>query len=241
MSYLPSLERMRGFMPITRRLFALLLVGALLSSCSMVPGIFSSSQGEFDQGMALFNQGRYQDAADHFQRATELDPNFGRAYLYLGRCYINLRNWGSALTPLRTAYRLVPDETKSEVLGILLDALLSFGLDAFKRGDFTSAIGSFREVLKLQPNSTQARTDLARALIGQGGALLSQGSIGSAISAYTEAVKLAPTNFDGLFGLAKALFRNGDYLKALQTAEDAWRFNSGNRELQSLLQELRRR
>ena len=135
----------------------------------------------------------------------------------------------------------MPDETKSEVLGILIDAFLSFGLDAFKSGDFTSAIGSFREVLTLQPNSAQGRNDLIRALVGQGGALLSQGNVSSAISTFTEAVKLAPTNFEAVFGLAKALFRNGDYLKALQTAEDAMRFDSGNRELQSLLQELRRK
>ena len=71
--------------------------------------------------------------------------------------------------------------------------------------------------------------------------MLSQGNARAAISSYTEAAKLAPTNFEALFGLAKALFRNGDYLKALQTAEDALRFDSGNRELQSLLQELRRK
>lgn len=228
-------------MQITRRVFTLLLAGLLMNSCSMVPGIFSEAQNEFDQGLVFFNQGRYQEAAARFQRATELDANFGRAYLYLGRSFVNLRSWGRALPPLRTAYRLVPDETKSEVLGILIDALLSFGLDAFKSGDFTSAIGSFREVLTLQPNSAQGRNDLIRALVGQGGALLSQGNVRSAISSYTEAAKMAPTNFDALFGLAKALFRNGDYLKALQTAEDAMRFDSGNRELQSLLQELRRK
>jgi tetratricopeptide (TPR) repeat protein len=71
--------------------------------------------------------------------------------------------------------------------------------------------------------------------------LLAKGNISQAISTYSEALKFAPNNFDALFGLAKAFFRNGDYLKALQTAEDAMRFDSGNRELQSLLQELRRK
>ena len=52
----------------------------------MVPGLFSSAQNEFDAGLVLFNNGRYQEAAARFQKATELDPNFGRAYLYLGAC-----------------------------------------------------------------------------------------------------------------------------------------------------------
>lgn len=78
-------------------------------------------------------------------------------------------------------------------------------------------------------------------MVAYGGALFAKGNFTQAISAYAEAAKVSPNNFDGLFGLAKAFFRNGDYLKALKTAEDAMRFDAGNRELQSLLQELRRR
>ena len=228
-------------MQITRRFFTLLLAGLFISSCSMLPGMVSNAQNEFDLGLALFNQGRYQEAAAHFQKATELDPNFGRAFLYLGRAYVSLQSWSLALTALRRAYQLVPDDTKSEVLGILVDALFGYGRNALQAGDFVSAIGSFREILGLQVNSAAARSDLVRALVGYGGALLAKGSVTQAISTYSEAVKLLPNNFDAVFGLAKALFRNGDYLKALQTAEEALRFDSGNRELQSLLQELRRK
>ena len=218
-----------------------LMAALFLCSCSILPGIVSNAQNEFDQGVALFNSGKYQEAVPRFQRATELDANFGQAYLYLGRSYINLRSWGKALPPLREAYRLAPDETKNQVLSILVDALLSFGLDSFRAGDFTSAIGSFREVLGLQPTSAQGRSELVRALIAQGGALLTQGNLSSAISAYTEAAKLAPANFEAFFGLAKALFQNGDYSRALRAAEDAMRVSPANRDLQSFMQELRKR
>ena len=228
-------------MQVTRRLFSLLLAGWLISSCAVIPGLGPTAQSEFDEGLALFNQGKYQEAIARFQKATELDPNFGRAYLYMGRAYIGLRSWGPALTALRRAYQLVPGETKSEAVSMLIDALFGYGQSALASGDFLSAIDSFREILGMQPNSGAARTDLVRALVGQGGALLSKGNFSQAISTYTEAVKLQPNNFDALFGLAKAFFRNGDYLKALQNAEDAMRFDSGNRELQALLQELRRR
>jgi cytochrome c-type biogenesis protein CcmH/NrfG len=56
-----------------------------------------------------------------------------------------------------------------------------------------------------------------------------------------EAVKLAPANFEAIFGLARAFFRNGDYSKALQAAEDATRVSPSNRDLQSFMQDLRKR
>ena len=228
-------------MQITRRFFTLLLAALLFSSCSMLPGLVSSAQNEFDEGLVLFNSGRYQEAAARFQKATELDANFGRAYLYLGRSYVNLKSWRQALDPLRTAYRLIPEDTKGEALSILIDALFAVGLDAFKAGDFLSAIGSLKEILGLQPTSAKARSELVNVLVGYGSSLLSGGNVTQAVGEYTEAVKLMPTSFDALFGLARAFFRNGEYFKALQTAEEALRFNPSHPDLQSLLQELRRK
>jgi tetratricopeptide (TPR) repeat protein len=228
-------------MQIARRFFTLFLAALLFSSCSLLPGILTTAQSEFDQGMALFNAGKYTEAVARFQKATELDPNFGRAYLYQGRSLVNMKNWRQALDPLRTAYRLIPSDTKGEVLSILVDALFAVGFDAFQAGDFVSAIGYLREVIGLQPNSAKAISELAKALVARGGALLSSGNVLQAISVYTEAVKLVPNSFDAVFGLAKAFFKNGEFFKALQTAEDAVRINPAHLDVQSLIQELRRK
>ena len=228
-------------MRINKRIFTVLTALLLFCSCATLPGIVSNAQYEFDQGMALFNGGRYQEAVTRFQKATELDPNFGRAYLYLGRSYVNLRSWRQALPPLRTAYRLVPEETKGEAFGILVDALFAVGLEAFQSGDYLSAIDFFRELLGLQPTSAKARSEIVRALVADGGALLAKGNVSQAISAYSEAVKFLPNNFEAVFGLAKAFLKNGEFVKALQTAEDGIRVEPGNRDLQSLIQQLRGR
>ena len=82
------------------------------------------AQSEFDLGMSLFNKGRYDESAGHFRRATELNPEFGMAYLYLGRSYLNTGKWEEALTPMRNAFRLSPEETKNEIADILMDFLL---------------------------------------------------------------------------------------------------------------------
>lgn len=81
--------------------------------------------GSFERGLALFDQGRFDDAIPYFRRATAEDPEFGEAFLYLGRAYLNTRRWRDAIQPLRAAYRLAPAETKDEVFNFLLDALFA--------------------------------------------------------------------------------------------------------------------
>jgi tetratricopeptide (TPR) repeat protein len=228
-------------MQIYRQIFAMVVAALLFSSCAMIPGVVSDARYEFDEGLALFNSGKYREAIPRFQRATDLDPNFGRAYLYLGRSYIGLKSWRQALTPLRTAYRLSPEESKKEVLDILIDALFAGGLDAFNSSNFESAVGYFKELLGLQPTSAKGRSEFLKALIAHGGSSLSNGNFPQAISAYTEAVKLSPNSFDAVFGLARAFFRNGELSKAFEAAKAAVRVEPRNPEIQSFLQELQRR
>ncbi len=102
--------------------FAVLL-SLLLSGCSL--RYFQAGEESFDQGLALFDQGRYEEAIPYFQQATGDNPDFGQAYLYLGRSYLNVRRWRDAIPPLRAAYRLSPTETKDEVFNLLLDALFA--------------------------------------------------------------------------------------------------------------------
>lgn len=96
-----------------------------LGSCTGLRSFFRGAEGEFDSGLALFNQGRYEEAIPYFRRATEGDPKFGRSYLYLGRSYLNLGRFLEAVPPLRTALELSPHESRKEIYNLLLDALLS--------------------------------------------------------------------------------------------------------------------
>ena len=36
---------------------------------------------QFEKGLSLFNRGEYDNAATHFIRATELDPDYAKAYI----------------------------------------------------------------------------------------------------------------------------------------------------------------
>ena len=111
-------------------LWLLLVFGAV--SCASL-SIFQEGQDSFDQGLALFNQGHYNEAIPYFQVATERNPNFAQAYFYLGRSMISLRRWRDAIPPLRTAHRLAPDAAKQEIFDVLLDAFFAVALDGSNR------------------------------------------------------------------------------------------------------------
>jgi tetratricopeptide (TPR) repeat protein len=215
-----------------KKVFIPVFLFVLCSCAGLLIG--SDAQREFEKGLALFNAGNYDQAVPHFMKATELEPEYGRAYLYLGRSYLNLRRWLDAIPPLRTAYRLSPTETKKEALDILLDALLAAGTDAFKRGNFQGALSHLREGLALSPQSTPFQHQLVETLIGYGGQLLLQGNFSESISAYKEVVGLSPNHFDAYLGLAKAFFKQGNIMEALQAVQKATKINPSSGEAQSL-------
>ena len=94
-----------------------------LCSCAGI-GILSTAQSEFDSGYSSFSQGKYEKAASHFRKATEIEPTYGKAYLYLGRSYLAMGKFMEAIQPLRTAYELVPDEAEKETFNLILDGLI---------------------------------------------------------------------------------------------------------------------
>jgi tetratricopeptide (TPR) repeat protein len=110
-----------------RAIAALLLTASAalcLVSCASM-GLIPNAQAEFDAGFSRFSQGNYQGAVQHFKKATEAEPRFAKAYLYLGRSYLAMGKYIEAIPPLRAAYELAPEETRQETFNLVLDALLS--------------------------------------------------------------------------------------------------------------------
>ena len=107
----------------------LTLTVTLMSSCALL------GQGNFDQGLALFNQGRFAAAVPYFEAATRDNPNSAQAYLYLGRAYISQSNWRAAIQPLRTAFRLSPQDAQQEIVTLIIDAGFAAFLNDFRFGD----------------------------------------------------------------------------------------------------------
>ncbi len=223
-------------MKYTRLLSILILLTLLLQDCSVLP--FSSAAKQFDLGIAFFNRGEYQKATSYFKKATELDPEYGKAYLYLGRSYINQGQWRSAIPALRSAYHLAPDATRNQTLEILIDGLINIAVFEVKQGNFMQAIDYLQESLELSPDNSKAKTTLAKTLFSYGTELVSQGRLSEAISQFQEATKLTPNEFSPYFSLAKAFFQNGQMLEALSTLKNAMLIEPESSEAQELLMKL---
>jgi tetratricopeptide (TPR) repeat protein len=101
-----------------------LLVVLLFGGCATLRH-FQAGQASFERGLVLFDQGKFEEAIPYFREAISENPEYGQAYLYLGRSYISVRRWRDAIQPLRAAQRLSPEQTKDEVFNLLLDALLA--------------------------------------------------------------------------------------------------------------------
>jgi tetratricopeptide (TPR) repeat protein len=221
----------------------LLLLGLTLgwlTACATF-GVHSEAQVAFDRGLSLFHRGQYAAAIPLLQEATQLDATFGQAYLYLGRSYLNLGQWGNAIPVLRTAFRLAPEASKHEITQLLLDALLGGATAALKTGGFREAVGLLKEALGLAPQSLHILPPLVEALIGLGGQLLAQGQLRDAIGAFTEATQLAPQQVDAYLGLARALWQQGDLFKALAVAQTALSLAPNNSTVRALLHQLQGR
>jgi Flp pilus assembly protein TadD len=206
----------------------------VLVSCAGLPFVSGAKQ-EFEQGLALFNAGKYEQAIPYFTKAAELDPNYVQAYVYLGRSYISLGRWGEAIGPLRTAYRISPTETRKEAMNFLTDALVGAGIQSFRNGDYKAAIDHLKEGLTLDPSAAKVKDVLVKAWTAYGGKLFAQGNFGEAISAFEQALQLSPNQLDAYVGLAKSFFKQGDFDKALQAGRKALSLDPGSDELKKLL------
>jgi tetratricopeptide (TPR) repeat protein len=95
---------------------------------------------DFERGVTLFNQGQFEAAIPYFETATRDNPDFAPAYFYLGRSYVSLSRWRSAIHPLRAAFRLAPNEAKGEIMSVLTDAMFAVALNDFHLGDGRSPL-----------------------------------------------------------------------------------------------------
>ncbi len=138
------------------------------------------------------------------------------------------------MPPLRTAFRLSPQETRKEAVQIWLDALIGAGGARLAQGDLDESVSLFKEALSLAPESERVKAPLVGALLQSGAQLLSQGKASEAVSAFQEVTQLAPQNFRGYIGLARSLWQSGDMLKALPAAQSALKLAPNSSEALSV-------
>ena len=78
-------------------------------------------------GKIFYENGKFQEAVTHYQKAIEIEPNFSDAYFNLGNSLIKTGSLRSAIECYMTSLKIVPSDT--EVLGSCGKALEAYGSD----------------------------------------------------------------------------------------------------------------
>ena len=81
------------------------------------------AEATYNQGVVLFNAGKYADAKTQFEAASKADPNNANAFYQLGMTSLNLGQIEDALNALQTFLKLAPNDPKAAQVQSSIPAL----------------------------------------------------------------------------------------------------------------------
>jgi protein O-mannosyl-transferase len=162
---------------------------------------------EHNLGIALGASDRYDEAAAHFAKALQIDPNFYDALVAMGVTRAHQGQLPEATEYFQAAIRSQPDAPKARVQ--LAHALWTENRDE-------AALEEMERALKLAPKDADIRADfgLALALVGR---------IPEAIEQLHEALQLNPNSAEAHNNLGLALLASGKARESIAEFEAAMR------------------
>jgi TolB-like protein/class 3 adenylate cyclase/Tfp pilus assembly protein PilF len=164
--------------------------------------------------LGRFERSSYADARDMFQRAIDLDPDYGAAYRGLAATYLQAVDQGWTEWPQRAVAdahdllqkALLFDPADAEAHALLADVYTY-------RGRFDLALTELDRALQLNPSD-------AESLGRQGWAKLTSGQVEQAIDLMTTALRFNPRGRPEMFGnLGLAYYLQDRYDDAIATLE----------------------
>jgi Tfp pilus assembly protein PilF len=158
----------------------------------------AQAQRHFDLGLQAQTEGNLKHAADAYERALKIEPNFVEALVNLARVRIEQNRLTQARALLVQARGAVPEYP---------DTYAVLGWLAARSGDPVEARAELEHALALDPRQVEARINLAAVL-------LEHGSLPRAIELLEGALSLDPDNAHASYDLALAYDRLGDAVRA---------------------------
>ena len=193
-----------------------------------------SAPAELGLGRALATEGNLTDAAPHFRRAADLDPDYRDALLeladlyekqhrlpdalaiysqfpdnaavqeHVGELMLENKQYTAAIPRLEMAYQKDPTQANR----------LALALSYVSAGQFDKAIPLFEKAVAADPDNYEVRMMLGRAL-------RDARQYPGAAREFSEALKLKPEEAKTWSDLAGMLYMIGDYQQALAAFERA--------------------
>jgi tetratricopeptide (TPR) repeat protein len=183
-------------------------------------------------GLNARNQHQVDVEIAEFRKATELDPHLADAFFNLGAAFMEKRDYGAAVAPLKRALELSPDlPAAHQLLGY---ALLAEGYAAeaiphlekvgaqdalaiaqLETGHLSEAVVNFNAVLAKRPDDP----DLLYYL-GHASGLLSKSAIDALVSAHPESARAHQALAENYFVLRQMPQAEKEYQEALRIRPD---------------------
>jgi len=204
-------------------------------------------------GVILFQEGQWDEAVAHYQKALEIQPGYAEAYLNLGNALDQKREIGEAIVQYQKALELYPG---------LAEAHANLGVALLQKGEVDEALAHFQQAATLDPGNAKTCNDLGWAFLQKGEvdeaivqyrkaltiksdyaeahnnlgwALLSKGQIGQAAGEFQKALQINP-NYAGAYNnLGIALFNEGQPEAAISQFQEALRLNPNDTETKNNL------
>jgi Flp pilus assembly protein TadD/peroxiredoxin len=151
-------------------------------------------RNDFTYGVALFQHGYLDRAAESFQQVIAAQPQNAEAYYNLGTLYLRKNNLPEARRDLEQAVTLRPEYP---------EAWNNLGMIAGQQNQYDEAIRNFNQSLAQRP-------DYVIALLNLGNIQRRQGNMAEANRLLNLAIELEPENAEANYGLGMLYARQSD-------------------------------
>jgi tetratricopeptide (TPR) repeat protein len=171
-----------------------------------------SSVAHCNLGIALADQGKLDEAIQHFDRALQLNPDDAKALNNLGKVLTTQGKLDEAIQYFDRALQLNPDDAK---------ALNNLGVALAAQGKLDEAVQHYEQALQLKPDYVDADYNL-------GNVLVIQGKLDEAAQYYEQVLQLKPDFAEAHCNLGLVLARQGKLDEAVQHFERALQLKPNN-------------
>lgn len=155
----------------------------------------------------LRDEGKLDEAIEHYRQALRIWPAYERAHNNLGNVLADQGKLDEAIEHYETAIKIAPQ---------FAEAHNNLAVSLMEKGQMDAAIHHFQQTLKLKPDDAEAYYNLANALT-------MQGKLEEAVEHYLQALQIFPHHAEFQYNLANVFSMQGKFNLAIDSYLEATR------------------